>query len=278
MTRQLSKSPTSVDVNTILADINLPQTQFENVLMVLGHAEERNGKTDNNPAPPDDSNPADKEADDNDPSFNQVSPPTSPNLDPTGDAMARINKTPDFNPPMCNPATTTTPRSILRGAPPAEATKQATTEATDFQMNDDPSRKTILDKQRKLLINLGKDGHNKAFHVEDFVGLYPAWPIVEVAILPTGNEKEERMKWFVKCITSLFGEILYVDDTATIAPLKINDNNEENYITDKAKLPSNFTILCKWIMISGGSWVFNKKEKGSSNVYARFCLKSQVPT
>ena len=31
-------------------------------------------------------------------------------------------------------------------------------------------------------------------------------------------------------------------------------------------------------MISGGSWVFNKKEKGSSNVYARFRLKSQVPT
>jgi hypothetical protein len=31
-------------------------------------------------------------------------------------------------------------------------------------------------------------------------------------------------------------------------------------------------------MISGGSRVFNKKEKGSSNVYAQFCLKSQVPT
>jgi hypothetical protein len=31
-------------------------------------------------------------------------------------------------------------------------------------------------------------------------------------------------------------------------------------------------------MISRGSLVFNKKEKGSSNVYARFRLKSQVPT
>jgi hypothetical protein len=31
-------------------------------------------------------------------------------------------------------------------------------------------------------------------------------------------------------------------------------------------------------MISGGSWVFNKKEKGSNNVYARFRLKSQVET
>ncbi len=86
------------------------------------------------------------------------------------------------------------------------------------------------------------------------------------------------MNMFVKCITLLFGEILYVDDTATIAPLEITDNSKENYITNKAKLPSNFTILGKWIMISGGSWVFNKKEKGRSKVYARFCLKSQVLT
>jgi hypothetical protein len=31
-------------------------------------------------------------------------------------------------------------------------------------------------------------------------------------------------------------------------------------------------------MISGGSWVSNKKEKGNNNVCARFRLKSQVPT
>jgi hypothetical protein len=31
-------------------------------------------------------------------------------------------------------------------------------------------------------------------------------------------------------------------------------------------------------MISGGSWVFNKKEKGSNNVYTRFRSKSQVDT
>jgi hypothetical protein len=145
-------------------------------------------------------------------------------------------------------------------------------------MNYNPSRKMILDKQCKLLINLGEDGHNKAFHVENFVGLYPAWPIVEVAISPTGNAKEERMHMFVKCITLLFGEILYVDDTIAIAPLKITNNNKENFITDKAKLPSNFTKLGKWITISGGSWVFNKKEKGISNMYAQFRLKSQVTT
>jgi hypothetical protein len=114
--------------------------------------------------------------------------------------------------------------------------------------------------------------------VEDFAGFYPAWPIIEVAILPTGNAKEERMNMFIKCITALFGEILYIDDSACIALLEITDDNDDNYISDKAQLPSNFTKLGKWIMISGGSWVFNKEEKGNSNVYAKFRLKSQVPT
>ncbi len=50
----------------------------------------------------------------------------------------------------------------------------------------------ILDKQRKLLISIGEDGQNKEFHVEDFVGLYPAWPIVEKTMLPTGNAKEKK--------------------------------------------------------------------------------------
>ncbi len=77
--------------------------------------------------------------------------------------------------------------------------------------------------------------------------------------------------------STLWGDT-YVDNTACIAPLEITDDNKDNYISNKAKLPSNFMILGKWIMISRGSWVLNKKEKGSSNVYTRFCLKSQVPT
>jgi hypothetical protein len=31
-------------------------------------------------------------------------------------------------------------------------------------------------------------------------------------------------------------------------------------------------------MISGGSWVFNKKAKGSNDIYAQFRLESQVET
>ncbi len=84
------------------------------------------------------------------------------------------------------------------------------------------------------------------------------------------------MKHFAKCCASLFAEILYVNDTAAIAPLAITDNSKDSYITNNANLPTNFTKLGKWIMISKGSWVFNKKDKGNNNVYAHFHLKSQV--
>jgi hypothetical protein len=57
----------------------------------------------------------------------------------------------------------------------------------------------------------------------------------------------------------------------------ITNDDLDHYITNKANLPSNITKLGKYIMISGGSWVFAKKEKGSNDVYACFQLKSQVP-
>ena len=63
-----------------------------------------------------------------------------------------------------------------------------------------------------------------------------------------------------------------------IAPINITDDEEANFIKTKTDIPSNFTKLGKHIMISDSSWVFNKKEKGSNNVYGRFRLKSQIPT
>ncbi len=94
---------------------------------------------------------------------------------------------------------------------------------------------------------------------------------------PTGQTKDERMTQFVKCVTSLFGEILIVDEKAAIAPIAISNNLAEDMITDKTNIPSNCTKLRKWVMLSDGSWVFNKKERGSNDIYARFCLRSQEP-
>ncbi len=111
----------------------------------------------------------------------------------------------------------------------------------------------------------------------DFAGLYPVWPIIEFSMSPTNSVKNERMNLRTKCITTLLGEILYVDDTAMIATILIT-KDKSSYISKKADLPTNFTKLGQHVMISGGSWVFNKKERGSNDVYARFKLKSQVDT
>jgi hypothetical protein len=94
---------------------------------------------------------------------------------------------------------------------------------------------------------------------------------------PTVHTKDERMTHFVKCITSLFGEILILDEKAAIVPMAITIDPPEDMITNKASIPTNFTKLGKRVMLSGGSWVFNKKDKGSNDVYARFHLKSTVP-
>jgi hypothetical protein len=245
----LDKFPKTVNVNAILANINLPQTRFETILTALGPATEGCKETEENPAPPGHYAPTDNGAGNSALPPNLISPLPSPNQEPTFNVAVRINKTPDsVPPPMNNSAPRSTPnapRSILRSAPPADTTEQTATEATDFKRDNNPARKTILDKNCRLLITLGVDGNKKSFHVEDFASLYPVWPIVEVAISPTRNAKEERMNIFVKCITSLFGKILYVNNTAGIAPLEIIDNNKDNFIYDKSKLPSNFTRLGK---------------------------------
>ncbi len=112
----------------------------------------------------------------------------------------------------------------------------------------------------------------------NFAGFYPVWPIVGLSMAPTGATKDKRMSSFIKCVMALLGEMLYVDDMAMIAPISVTNNDNASYIKSKADLPMNFTKLRRHIMISSGSWVFNKKEKGSNDVYAWLRLKSQIPT
>ena len=45
---------------------------------------------------------------------------------------------------------------------------------------------------------------------------------------PAEVSKDKRMASFIRCITALLDEILYVDDTAMIAPINITDNEEAN--------------------------------------------------
>jgi hypothetical protein len=99
--------------------------------------------------------------------------------------------------------------------------------------SDELARKTIINQKCKFLIAIDDDGHKKMFHVEDFVGLNPAWLIIELAISPLGNTKDDMMNYVVKCCVSFFGIILYEDDSTTIAPIEITDDREDSYITEK---------------------------------------------
>jgi hypothetical protein len=139
--------------------------------------------------------------------------------------------------------------------------------------------KEIHDHSQKLFRMFSNNQTEEtSYHVIDFAGLYPIWLIVEFSMSPTGNTKDKRMSSFMKCITTLLDKMLYVDSKAMIAPIAITDDDSLSYISSKANITTNFTKLEKHIMISGGSWVFNKKERGNNNVYAGFHLKSQILT
>ncbi len=152
-----------------------------------------------------------------------------------------------------------------------DSTSDNTQFSTDSLNNGED--KVIHEKSHKVLKEMS-GGHLTKLHIEDFAGLFPVWPIVEFALAPSGASKDERMTQYVQCVLALFGETLLVDEKAVIAPIKIMNDKVEDLITDKANIPSNFAKLGKWLMMSGGSWVFNK---ANNNVYACFHPKSTIP-
>jgi hypothetical protein len=138
----------------------------------------------------------------------------------------------------------------------------------------DSNYKEIHDKIRLVLKETSGD-HVTEYIVEDFVGLFPIWQIVGFTLSPSGASKDKLMTQYVCCVLALFGEILLVDEKAAIAPIKVANNKQEDMITDSSKIPGDFTKLGKWLMMSGGSWAFNKND---SDLYAQFWLKSMVLT
>jgi hypothetical protein len=139
-------------------------------------------------------------------------------------------------------------------------------------LNNDNNR-VIHDKSNRLLKEM-TGGHLTEFNIKDFAGLFPVWPIVELAFAPSRASKDKRMTQYVCSILALFGKILLVDKKTAIAPIEITNDKPEDMITDKANIPTNFTKLSRWLMLIGGSWVFNK---ANNDVYARFRIKSTVP-
>jgi hypothetical protein len=67
----------------------------------------------------------------------------------------------------------------------------------------------IHDHDQILYHVFSKDGMKEAaYHVTNFAGFHPVWPIVEFSMAPNGATKDERMTSFIKCVTALLGEML----------------------------------------------------------------------
>ncbi len=219
---------------------------------------------------------------------NAVAPQPNPDLDDPSHVSPQerhsavtINKEPIVSPATECPITTRsipTRGSVLKNPTPVQATtKESPTPSLDeYTLKGlEQGGNYIFNRSQKMYIMRDNNNQEQRFHVEDFIGVFPAWPIIELLIAPTGSTKDKRMTSFLRCFAALFNEIKYVDNTAAIAPVNIYDNSKENFIVDRSGLPDNFTKLGKWLMISRGSWVFDKKEKGNGKVFARFHLKSQ---
>ena len=147
-----------------------------------------------------------------------------------------------------------------------------TNSSTDLSEKED-TNKVIHDKSGKVLREI-EAGHKTKYIMHDFAGLYPVWPIMEFSLAPASATKDERMSHFVRCIAALLEEIMLVNKKAAIAPIDITNDKKEDMLSNKADIPDNYTKLGKWLLLSGGSWVFNK---ANSNVYGHFHIKSTVP-
>jgi hypothetical protein len=281
-----SGSPKENNTNLHIATINLNRDRLNNALTTLGGASPSKNAT-----PPESlMGPQDEQQDLLFQPALYFDEPANENPQKRIGSTVRIDETPTSKAPALSPqagqeATTLMPEEgmqlrfprcpILCNSESIWLQRQMETQPHKDTNNKDDG--VVLDRANKLLREM-KSGHKvDSYHVEDFSGLFLVWPIVKLAMPPTGQTKDERMTQFVECVTSLLREILIVDEKAAIAPIAISNNLAEDMITDKTNIPSNYMKLSKWIMQSGGSWIFNKKERGSNDIYARFRLRSQVP-
>jgi len=283
-TRSSSGSPRGENVNAHLAALNLPGSRYKGGLTVLGKDETTNLASGHVLEVPVLDEPGDNAPPDSPVGVEDTIsvPPDKGSTAPAnkqGQQVVRITESSHSSPECDSPSTSSDKAarggSILKNPSPVPPAVDKSPTANPSLRGLEQGRNCVIDRINKLYIVYDETGQESRFHVEDFVGLFPSWPIIELSIAPTGNTKDERMTNFVRCFAALLAEIKHVDASAAIAPINIYDDDKENYITDRTSLPDNFTKLSKWLMISGGSWVFDKKEKGNGEVFARFRLKSR---
>jgi hypothetical protein len=212
-------------------------TQFDNVVEALHLTTIRDSPQDKGlDAPCDLAPPAEK--------TNQITPLASPtgvdqqpivigsttmntSMEASPHAHVHISKT--TTTVEVNPTSTALTRTSRRSN--IQSDSKSTTQESNSSISDDKTSqsrshlKEVHNRTNMLFRVFSDEGMKEmSYHVTDFAGLYPVWPIIEISMVPTGGAKDKRMNLFRKCITALLGEILYVDDTAKIATTLITDN------------------------------------------------------
>jgi hypothetical protein len=265
--------PPDNNINLHITELNLNHLRFKNVQVTLGTPDEAacpaNVPTDPLDGADDLTLPLNESMDSNPGATGMTLGTGAVRIDDSLTHDHPSNPTPYTQP-------TQPPRSILGKSTNLlslqlnGSTSDETQFLADFVNNG--KGKVIHDKIHKVSKEM-TGYHYTEFHIRDFGGLFPIWLIAEFALAPSGTSNDKRMTQYVYCVLALFGEIMLVDKKAAIAPIKITNDKAEDLITDKSNIPSNFTKLGKWLMMSRGSWVF---DKANNNIYACFCLKSTV--
>ena len=94
------------------------------------------------------------------------------------------------SPPACESTRSSSDRvvhgSILKNPSPVPVMDEPRTTRMPLRGLEQGSN-YVIDKLNKLYIVYDETGQESRFHVEDFVGLFPSWPIIELSIAPTGS-------------------------------------------------------------------------------------------
>ncbi len=143
------------------------------------------------------------------PTLNNNTPPSDKQAQP----VVRINDNP--TPPLLRensitPSNKIAPHSVLKNPSSAHAdgndpptSRASSLGKLSFRGLEQGNNYTI-DRSNKLYIVYNENGQESRFHVKEFVGLFPSWPIIKMLIAPAGNAKDKRMTSFGRCFTSLF--------------------------------------------------------------------------
>ena len=166
-----SGSPRGGKVNAHLADINLQGSHFEGGLMVLGKDGHNDLTIRCDLAAPD--SPVGVEDRIDIPTLNDDTPPPTEH--------ARIDGSP-MPPPLRKssdgPADRNTRSSVLKNPSPAPAVVDEPPTARRPLRGLEQGSNYIMDRLNKLYIVYDENDQESRFHVEDFVGLFPSWSII----------------------------------------------------------------------------------------------------